>query len=59
MSRRTGSIGRSNQVSVIDIHNLHDRAKRFVVGVVVKKLFEAKEAAGNRAARWCSSSSTS
>ena len=37
---------RSNQVSVIDIHNLHDRAKRFVVGVVVKKLFEAKERAG-------------
>lgn len=36
----------SNQVSVIDIHNLHDRAKRFVVGVVVKKLFEAKETAG-------------
>ncbi len=37
----------SNQVSVIDIHNLHDRAKRFVVGVVVKKLFEQKEAAGS------------
>ena len=37
---------RSNQVSVIDIHNLHDRAKRFVVGVVVKRLFEAKERAG-------------
>jgi DNA helicase HerA-like ATPase len=37
---------RANQVSVIDIHNLHDRAKRFVVGVVVKKLFEAKEQAG-------------
>ena len=36
----------ANQVSVIDIHNLHDRAKRFVVGVVVKKLFEAKETAG-------------
>jgi DNA helicase HerA-like ATPase len=36
----------ANQVSVIDIHNLHDRAKRFVVGVVVKKLFEAKEQAG-------------
>jgi len=36
----------SNQVSVIDIHTLHDRAKRFVVGVVVKKLFEAKEIAG-------------
>lgn len=36
----------SRQVSVIDIHTLHDRAKRFVVGVVVKKLFEAKENAG-------------
>ena len=36
----------SKQVSVIDIHNLHDRAKRFVVGVVVKRLFEEKEAAG-------------
>jgi DNA helicase HerA-like ATPase len=37
---------RANQVSVIDIHNLHDRAKRFVVGVVIKKLFEAKERSG-------------
>jgi uncharacterized protein len=37
---------RSSQVSVIDIHNLHDRAKRFVVGVVIKKLFEAKERSG-------------
>ncbi len=36
----------SNQVSVIDIHNLHDRAKRFVVGVVVKRLFEQKETTG-------------
>ena len=36
----------SNQVSVIDIHNLHDRAKRFVVGVTIKKLFEAKERSG-------------
>jgi uncharacterized protein len=36
-----------NQVSVIDIHNLHDRAKRFVVGVVVKRLFEEKEASGS------------
>lgn len=38
---------RATQVSVIDIHNLHDRAKRFVVGVVVKKLFESKETAGS------------
>jgi DNA helicase HerA-like ATPase len=36
----------ATQVSVIDIHNLHDRAKRFVVGVVVKLLFEDKEASG-------------
>jgi DNA helicase HerA-like ATPase len=36
----------SSQVSVIDIHNLHDRAKRFVVGVVVKRLFEQKETTG-------------
>lgn len=38
---------RETQVSVIDIHNLHDRAKRFVVGVVVKRMFEAKERTGN------------
>jgi DNA helicase HerA-like ATPase len=37
----------SRQISVIDIHNLHDRAKRFVVGVVVKRLFEQKELAGS------------
>ncbi len=34
------------QVTVIDIHNLHDRAKRFVIGVVLKRMFEEKEAAG-------------
>lgn len=38
----------SNQVTVIDIHNLHDRAKRFVTGVVIKKLFEEKEKRGRR-----------
>ena len=35
---------RRSQVSVVDIHRLHDRAKRFVVGVVLKRLFEQKEA---------------
>ncbi len=35
------------QVSVVDIHNLHDRGKRFVVGVVVKRMFEEKERTGN------------
>ena len=34
----------SNQLTVVDIHQLHDRAKRFVVGVVLRQAFEAKEA---------------
>jgi DNA helicase HerA-like ATPase len=38
----------SAQVSVIDIHGLHDRAKRFVTGVVIKRLFEEKERRGAR-----------
>lgn len=36
----------SNQVTVIDIHNLHDRAQRFVVGVVLRQAFERKEQSG-------------
>lgn len=36
------------QVTVVDIHNLHDRAKRFVTGVVIKRLFEHKERMGRR-----------
>ncbi len=35
-----------HQVTVVDIHSLHDRAKRFVVGVVLRQAFEAKEASG-------------
>jgi hypothetical protein len=38
---------RRDQVTVIDIHNLHDRAKRFVIGVVLKRMFEEKEEAGS------------
>lgn len=34
---------RENQISVIDIHQLHDRAKRFVVGTTIKRLFDQKE----------------
>lgn len=37
----------SHQVTVVDIHNLHDRAKRFVVGVVLRQAFEAKEVSGS------------
>ncbi len=36
------------QVTVVDIHNLADRAQRFVVGVTVKRAFEAKEETGTR-----------
>ncbi|MDX1468191.1 MAG: ATP-binding protein [Acidimicrobiia bacterium] len=36
----------ANQVTVVDLHNLNDRAKRFVVGVTLKRAFEAKERAG-------------
>ena len=35
-----------NQLTVIDVHQLHDRAKRFVVGVVLRQAFDAKEASG-------------
>ncbi len=37
---------RKRQLSVIDIHSLHDRAKRFVVGAVLKRMFEDKESLG-------------
>lgn len=36
----------AQQITVVDLHLLHDRAKRFVVGVVLRQAFEAKEAAG-------------
>jgi hypothetical protein len=37
---------RRRQLSVVDIHALHDRAKRFVVGAVLKRMFEDKESLG-------------
>jgi len=39
-------IGLDDQVTVVDLHNLNDRAKRFVVGVTLKRAFEDKERAG-------------
>ncbi len=36
----------ANQVTVVDLHNLNDRAKRFVVGVTLKRAFDDKERAG-------------
>ncbi len=38
-----------HQVTVVDLHNLHDRAKRFVVGVTVRRAFEDKESSGQSA----------
>lgn len=38
----------AHQLNVIDIHNLHDRAKRFVVGVVLKQLLAQKDEQGTR-----------
>ena len=35
-----------HQVTVVDLHNLNDRAKRFVVGVAVRRALEDKEKAG-------------
>ncbi|MEX1177196.1 MAG: ATP-binding protein [Nitriliruptor sp.] len=35
------------QVTVVDLHRLNDRAKRFVVGVVLRRQFDAKEASGS------------
>jgi DNA helicase HerA-like ATPase len=34
------------QLTVIDLHRLHDRAKRFVVGAVLKRMFEDKDVLG-------------
>jgi DNA helicase HerA-like ATPase len=36
----------SAQVTVVDLHNLPDRAQRFVVGVILSREFERKERAG-------------
>jgi hypothetical protein len=40
------SITLEDQVTVVDLHNLNDRAKRFVVGVTLKRAFEDKERGG-------------
>ncbi len=38
----------ASQLNVIDLHSLHDRAKRFVVGVVLKQLMDQKDRQGTR-----------
>ncbi len=45
--RRHGvNTAESAQVTVVDLHNLPDRAQRFVVGVILKSEFERKERTG-------------
>ncbi len=47
-SRRHGvNTAESAQVTVVDLHNLADRAQRFVVGVILRSEFERKERAGS------------
>lgn len=36
------------QVCIVDLHNLPDRAQRFVVGVTLQRAFDRKEQAGSR-----------
>jgi DNA helicase HerA-like ATPase len=36
------------QVTVVDLHNLDDRGKRFVVGVTLRRTFDDKERSGQR-----------
>jgi len=38
---------KQKQLTVIDIHNLHDTAKRFVIGVMLRRMMEEKEASGS------------
>jgi hypothetical protein len=44
---RHGIQWKQKRVTVIDIHNLHDLAKRFVIGVMLRRMLEEKEAAGS------------
>ena len=44
--RAQASTPRDAQVTVVDLHNLPDRAQRFVVGVMLNAEFERKEKAG-------------
>jgi DNA helicase HerA-like ATPase len=39
-------VAMQSQVTVVDLHNLNDRAKRFVVGVTLKRAFDEKERSG-------------
>lgn len=40
-----------HQVTVVDVHSLHDSAQRFVVGALVERVFEAKQGSGREPLR--------
>ena len=40
-----------HQITVVDIHALHESAQRFVVGAIVNKIFDEKQAAGREPLR--------
>jgi DNA helicase HerA-like ATPase len=42
----THRIERNKQITVVDLHRLHDRAQRFVVGVLLHELLEEREGIG-------------
>jgi hypothetical protein len=41
-----------HQLTVVDIHALHDSAQRFVVGAIVNRIFEEKQASGREPLRF-------
>ena len=40
-----------HQITVVDVHALHDSAQRFVVGAIVNRIFEQKQATGREPLR--------
>jgi uncharacterized protein len=46
--RARHTIETEQQVTVVDLHNLPDRAQRFVVGVTLRRTFDRKEESGQR-----------
>ncbi len=51
-ARRSHRITLERRVTVVDIHNLNDRAQRFVVGVMLKRTMEDKEKLGSARPLW-------
>jgi DNA helicase HerA-like ATPase len=48
LARHRIAIAAGAQVNVVDLHNLDDRGKRFVVGVTLRQAFDEKERSGQQ-----------